>query len=90
MQSPRQGEVLISDPLHTHGDAHPSSNAQGRHALFAPSPLECMQQGHQHPAAGHADGMSKRDGAAVHVHLRRKLSASHILKEKFAPEGEKR
>lgn len=41
----------ISNPLHTHCNAHASSNAQGCHTFVPSCPLECMQQGDQHSAA---------------------------------------
>lgn len=69
--SEKQHQVFISNPLHAHGDAHPSSNAERRHALVASSPLKRMQQGHQHSAAGHANGMAQRNGTTTHIHLRR-------------------
>lgn len=71
VQSVKQHQVFISDPLHAHGDAHPASNTERCHALMASSPLKRMQQGHQHSAAGHANGMAQRNGTTTHIHLRR-------------------
>lgn len=81
--------VFTSDPLHAHGNAHPSSDAQRRHALVAPGPLKCVQQGHQHSAAGHAEWMSQRDGTAAHIHLRTELHVSAVVDSggTFAPAG---
>lgn len=62
--------ILISRPLHAHGDAHPSSNAKGRHSLTSSSPLERVQQSHQHSAARHTDGMAQRNRTTTHIHLR--------------------
>lgn len=63
-----------SHPLHTHGDAHPSSDAQRGHAPPSPCPLQSVQQRHQHPAAGHSDGVSQRDGAAADVDLQEEMT----------------
>lgn len=72
---------IILEPFHTHGDAHSSSDAQRRHAPFPPFPLQSVQQGHQHPATRHTNGMSERDGTAADVHLWRRsyMSALYIL-----------
>ena len=78
MQSVKQRLVFISNPFHAHGNAHPSSDAERCHALISSSPLERVQQGHQHSAAGHADGMAQRDGTTAHIHLSRGEKKEHI------------
>lgn len=71
MQSVKQRQGVISNHLHAHGDAHPSSYAERCRALTASSSLKRVQQGHQYSAARHADGVAQGDGTTAHIHLRR-------------------
>ena len=55
--------------LDAHGDAHAAADAQRRQALFCVALLHFMDQRHQNPRAGRADGMADRDRPAIDIEL---------------------
>lgn len=71
----------MSNPLDTHGDAHPSSDAEGRHSFASSSPLQSVQQRYQHSAARHPDGMTQGNRPTAHVHLNTKRSRQRHTKK---------
>ena len=57
----------INSALLEHGgNAHAAADAQGSQALLGLGPLlHLVQQGHDDPGTGRADGVAQGDGAAV-------------------------
>src|SRR2546422_11559086 len=47
------------------------SHTERRQPVPPAAAAELVQQGHDEPRAGHAQGMAERDRAAIHVHLLR-------------------
>ena len=61
----------INSALLEHGgNAHAAADAQSSQALLGLGPLlHLVQQGHDDPGTGRADGVAQGDGAAVDVDL---------------------
>lgn len=60
---------VVSHPLHTHGNAHPPTDAEGCHAPPATRALEGVQEGDEDAAARGSDRVAQSDGTSSHVHL---------------------
>src|SRR3954451_22507804 len=62
---------LWLDPLEDRGDALPAADAHGNEGIPLADTLELVERLHGEDRAGRADRVSKRDRAAVRVHLGR-------------------
>src|SRR6266850_1221316 len=59
----------VRDPLHRNCRGFATTDAQGSDAAFQILRFQRMQQRHDQPRAGGADGMAERAGAAIDVQL---------------------
>src|SRR5215471_2727699 len=61
--------MSMHDALDRNRSGFAAADAEGRHAAFQVLRLQRVQQGHDQPRAGCADGVAERAGAAVDIQL---------------------
>src|ERR1700684_3106206 len=71
--------------LYGDGHSHPAADAETGKALLGITADHFMQQRHQDPATGRADGMTEGDGPAVDVDLRG--VPSHLTVDRYSLRG---
>ena len=59
---------LVSS-LYTHGNAHPSSNAQCGHTPLPSRPGEGIEQGDENPTPGRSNRVAQSDGTTINIDL---------------------
>src|SRR5262245_25559615 len=67
-RSARSTQFLLDRSLHRECDAVAAPETQGGDSATEASSLQRVEQRRQHTSAAGANGVSERDGAAIHVH----------------------